>query len=109
MEAEGEPGAPRLRETPFGEERLGLHQLSVRLCGLVLLCARVPHWLGVLLGQSVQRPPLELPGLVVEEDPDEDDDGPHGAEQGHMVTEDDDAQPHGEGVLDRAGHTEGDG
>lgn len=61
----------------------------------------------VLLGShGLQGLPLDLPGLVVQEDADEDEDGAGGAEDGDRVAEDDDAQPHRQGVLHGTGNTE---
>lgn len=49
----------------------------------------------VLLGShGLQGSPLELPRLVVQEDPNEHQAGARGAEDGDLVTEHDDAQPH---------------
>lgn len=60
----------------------------------------------VLLGShGPQHLPLDLPCLVVEEDPDEDQQGASSAEDGDVVVEHDDAQPHGQGVLDGTGNT----
>lgn len=49
---------------------------------------------------------MELPGFVVQEDPDEHEDGPGGAEDGYLVAEHNDAQPHRQGVLNSTGNTE---
>lgn len=61
----------------------------------------------VLLGShGLQGLPLDLPGLVVQEDTDEHEDGADGAEDGDLVTEHDDAQPNRQGVFDSTGNTE---
>lgn len=51
--------------------------------------------------------PLDLPGLVVQEDPDEHKDSTSGAEDSDLVTEHNDAQPNRQGVFDSTGNTEG--
>lgn len=61
----------------------------------------------LLGGHGLQGFPLDLPGLVVQEDPDEDEGGAGGAEDGDLVAEHDDAQPNRQGVFDSAGNTEG--
>lgn len=63
--------------------------------------------MALLSGRGLQRLPLHLSGLVVQEDPHEDEDGARGAEDGDVVAEHDDAQPDGERVFDRAGHAVG--
>lgn len=63
--------------------------------------------MALLGGRGLQGPPLHLSGLVVQEDPHEDEDGARGAEDGDVVAEHDDAQPDGERVFDRAGHAVG--
>lgn len=50
--------------------------------------------------------PLVLPGLVVQEDPYEDEDGAGGAEDGDVVTEHDDAQPNRQSVFNSTGNAE---
>lgn len=50
---------------------------------------------------------LDVPGLVVEEDAAEDQGGAGGAEDGDLVAEHDDAEPHRQGVFDGAGHAAG--
>lgn len=59
----------------------------------------------LLSSHSLQDFPLQLPGLVVQEDPDEHEHGADGAEDSYLVAEDDDAQPHGQGVLNSTGNT----
>lgn len=55
---------------------------------------------------GLQSLSLVLPGLVVQEDADEDEDGAGGAEDGDVVAEHDDAEPNRQGVFDGAGHAE---
>ncbi len=50
--------------------------------------------------------PLDLPGLVVQEDPDEHKNGASGAKDGDLVAEDDDAEPNRQGMFDCTGNTE---
>jgi len=76
-----------------------------------------PHWGGVaflvleewrvapLRGLGLLGRPLHLPGLVVQEDPEEHEQGADGAEDADLVAEHEDAQPDGQGVLNGAGHT----
>lgn len=49
---------------------------------------------------------LFLPGLVVQEDADEDEDGAGGTEDGDVVAEHDDAEPNRQGMFDGAGDAE---
>lgn len=61
--------------------------------------------MALLSRHVLQGFPLDLPGFVVEEDADKHKDGAGGAEDGDLITEHDDTQPHGQGVLDSAGNT----
>lgn len=74
----------------------GLEVLVLQQCFVALLGS---HRLKCL--------PLDLSGLVVQEDADEDDDGAHGAEDRDLVAEHEDAQPDGQGVFNGAGNTGG--
>lgn len=49
--------------------------------------------MALLSSHGLQRLPLHLSGLVVQEDPNEDEDGAGGAEDGDVVAKHDDAQP----------------
>lgn len=61
-----------------------------------------------LLGShGLQRFSLDLSGLVVQEDPDKDEGGARGAEDGDVVTEHDDAKPNRQSVFDGTGDAVG--
>lgn len=89
------PGDPRHLAVP-----------PVRLCGVGVPVQRLA---GLLGRHGLQRLSLDVAGLVVEEDAAEDQGGAGGAEDGDVVAEHDDAEPHGQGVLDGAGHAAGGG
>lgn len=78
---------------------------SVRLRGLEVLVLH-EEFVVLLSSHGLQRPPLDLARLVVQEDPNEHQGSARGAEDGDLVTEHDDAEPHWQGVLHSAGNTE---
>lgn len=79
--------------------------LSVRLGGLKVLVLQ-PGFEVLLCDKSQQSSPLVLPGFGVEKDTNEDQDGPGCAQDRDAVAEDEDAEPHRQGVLHRTGNTE---
>lgn len=56
--------------------------------------------MALLSSHSLYRFSLVLSGLVVQEDPDKDEGGAGGTEDGDVVTKHDDAQPNRQSVFD---------